>query len=63
MVEGSTRGRPVSWAVVAMVIIGFVAGGLGLILGPAWWLFWAGAGLVVLGVIVGWVTGIMEDVH
>ncbi|WP_133412053.1 HGxxPAAW family protein [Vallicoccus soli] len=63
MVESSPRGRPVSWAVVAVVIVGFIVGGLGLILGPTWWLFWVGVVLSVGGIVVGWATGMMEDVH
>lgn len=63
MVEGSSRGRPMSWAVVLVIIVGFIVGGLGLILGPNWWLFWIGAAISVIGVVVGWATGIMEDVH
>lgn len=63
MVEASTRGRPISWAVVAVILIGFIIGGLGLVFGPTWWLFWVGAIIVVVGTAVGWATGIMEDVH
>jgi hypothetical protein len=63
VVEGSARGRPMSWVVVALVILGFLVGGLGLMAGPSWWLFWTGAGLVLVGIVVGWATGIMEDVH
>ncbi len=63
MAEGNTQGRPISWAVVAIILVGFTVGGLGLITGPQWWLFWTGAALAVIGAVVGWVTGIMEDVH
>lgn len=59
--ERQHSGRPTSWAAVAVIIAGFVAGGLGLVLGPTWWLFWVGAGLTVAGGIFGLATGIMED--
>jgi membrane protein YdbS with pleckstrin-like domain len=63
MVEGSTRGRPTSWIAVALVILGFIIAGLGLIfdgLGVVWWI---GVGVAVAGGVFGAVTGIMEDVH
>ena len=37
------HGRPVSWVAVSIIMAGFLAGGLGLVFGPTWWLFWAGA--------------------
>jgi hypothetical protein len=40
---------------------GFLAGGLGLILGPSWWLFWAGAALVVVGGLLALGTHIFDD--
>lgn len=63
VVQSSSRGRPVSWAVVFVEILAFIVGGLGLILGPIWWLFWVGAAVAVVGIAVGWATGMMEDVH
>jgi hypothetical protein len=63
VVESSPRGRPVSWAVVGVVIVGFIVGGVGLTLGPTWWMFWVGAALATVGIVVGWATGMMEDVH
>jgi hypothetical protein len=63
VVQSSSRGRPISWIVVVAIMLGFILGGVGLVTGPTWWLFWTGAGIVVVGVIVGWTTGIMEDVH
>jgi len=55
------RGRPVSWIAVTVMVLGFVIGGLGLVLGPTWWLFWTGAGVTVAGGIFAWAIGIMED--
>jgi hypothetical protein len=63
VVQGSPRGRPISWAVVILVILGFIVGGLALVLSTIWWLFWTAVAVVVLAIIVGWATGIMEDVH
>ena len=55
------HGRPTSWSVTAMVIVGFVLGGIALCIGPSWVMFWVGAGIVVLGVIVGWAVRIFDD--
>lgn len=54
-------GRPTSWVAVTVIIVGFTIGGLGLVLGPTWWLFWAGVGVTVVGGIFGLATGIMDD--
>jgi hypothetical protein len=42
------RGQRSSWVAVGIITAGFAIGGLGLILGPTWWLFWAG--VVVAGI-------------
>ncbi len=55
------HGRPVSWVAVSIMMAGFLAGGLGLVLGPTWWLFWAGAGMVVVGGLLALGTHIFED--
>lgn len=55
------HGRAVSWVEVALMLTGFVAGGIGLITGPIWWLVWAGAAMVALGGILGLATGIFND--
>jgi hypothetical protein len=62
MAEGSHHSRPTSWAAVIVMILGFVIGGLGLILGE-WWMFWLGGAVVVAGGIFGLANGIMNDVH
>lgn len=61
MTEGHNTGRRTSWLAVTVVIIGFVVGGLGLILGPSWILFWVGVGIAAVGGVYGLATGIMED--
>jgi hypothetical protein len=55
------HGRPVSWVAVSIITAGFIAGGLGLCVGPTWWLFWAGAGLAAVGALLALATHIFED--
>ncbi len=58
------HGRTVSWVAVSIIMLGFLVGGLALILGthgPTWWLFWTGAGLAVLGTLTAIVTNTFED--
>ena len=45
-------GRPISWVGVAIVIIGFVVGGIAMVPGPHWPLFWVGAGIAIVGLLV-----------
>ena len=39
------HGRPVSWVAVSIIMLGFLVGGLALVFGTIWWLFWTGLGL------------------
>jgi hypothetical protein len=55
------HGRPISWAAVVVVVVGFAVGGAGLVFGPTWWLFWAGGGLAAIGGLVAVGTGIFND--
>jgi hypothetical protein len=55
------HGRPVSWVAVSMIMLAFLIGGLALILGPVWWLFWGSAGLAVIGGLLALVTNIFDD--
>ena len=61
----SYHGRTVSWVAVAIMVVGFVLGGLGLVAsghsGPIWWLFWTGAGVAVLGLLISLATNMFED--
>lgn len=57
----SFHGRPVSWVAVSMIMVGFLVGGLGLIAGPTWWVFWVGAGLSAIGGLLALSTGIFDD--
>ena len=44
------HGRPASWVAVSIIIIGFIVGGIAMVIAPeAWWLFWTGTGIVVIG--------------
>ncbi|MBO0771960.1 MAG: hypothetical protein J2P35_10935 [Actinobacteria bacterium] len=55
------HGRGVSWVAVSIIMAGFIAGGIALVAGPLWWLFWVGAGLAVVGGLLGLSTHIMDD--
>jgi hypothetical protein len=55
------HGRPASWVASSIVIVGFIVGGIALPIGPTWWLFWTGVGIVVLGAIVGAAVHIFDD--
>ena len=55
------HGRPVSWVVTVLVVIGFILGGIALCIGPSWVLFWVGAGIVVLAGIMGAAVRIFDD--
>ncbi len=55
------HGRKVSWFAVSLILLGFVAGGLALVFGPTWWLFWASLGVAALGTLLGLGTGIFDD--
>jgi hypothetical protein len=59
--EAHHHGRPVSWVAVAIILIGFFVGGLGMVFGPTWWLVWVGGGIVVVGGILALATGIFND--
>ena len=60
-VHEAHHGRPASWATTTIVTSGFVIGGIALPIGPVWWLFWLGAGIVVLGALVGAAVHIFDD--
>lgn len=62
MAEGSHAGRLGSWVAVAVMWIGFIVGGVAMVTGPMWWLFWTGAGIVAVGGVVGLVLRIFDDV-
>jgi hypothetical protein len=55
------HGRPVSWVAVSLITAGFLAGGLALVFGPTWVVFWIGAALAVVGGLLALATNIFED--
>lgn len=60
----SYHGRTVSWVAVAIMVVGFVVGGLALVFGhggPIWWLFWVGVGVAALGLLLSLATNMFED--
>jgi hypothetical protein len=57
----SFHGRLVSWVAVAVIIIGFVVGGLAFASPPTWWLVYTGGGIALLGFVIGGVARINED--
>ncbi|MFI9436907.1 MULTISPECIES: HGxxPAAW family protein [Streptosporangium] len=59
---GSHGGSPKSWLAVIVILIGFTIGGVALCVGPNWTLFWAGAGVVVVGGVIAMVVDIFSDV-
>ncbi|HET9187192.1 MAG TPA: HGxxPAAW family protein [Acidothermaceae bacterium] len=59
--NGHIKGRPISWVVVVLVCVGFVAAGVGLVASRPW-LFYVGVGVVALGAILGAITHAMADV-
>jgi hypothetical protein len=55
------HGRPASWVAVSIIIAGFIVGGIALPVGPTWWLFWLGVGIVVVGSIFAASVHIFDD--
>jgi uncharacterized membrane protein len=53
--HGST---PAAWTTVIIIMVAFIVGTLGIILG-SWPMFWVGVALVVIGVVVGKVMAMM----
>jgi len=57
----SYHGRPISWVSVSVIMAAFLIGGLALVFGPVWWLFWAALGLAVVGLLMCASIGIFND--
>jgi hypothetical protein len=51
----------VSWVSVSIIIAGFIIGGIGLVVGPTWWLVWTGGAVAAVGGILALATGIVND--
>ena len=57
----SYHGRSISWVAVSLIMAAFLVGGLALVFGPIWWLFWAALGLAVVGLLMCAGIGIFDD--
>jgi hypothetical protein len=55
------HGRRISWVAVGTIMVGFLLGGLALVFGPTWWLFWCGGALALIGFLVAISTDTFED--
>jgi hypothetical protein len=42
-------GRPISWVGTAVVIVGFIIGGIAFVPTPHWLFFWIGAAIAIIG--------------
>ncbi|TDB96294.1 HGxxPAAW family protein [Actinomadura sp. 7K534] len=62
MSTGSHAGRPKSWVAVSIIFIGFVIGGVGIVMGPDWIVFGIGTAVAVIGGIIAMAVDIMTDV-
>jgi hypothetical protein len=45
-------GSPKSWVAVAVIVVGFIVGGVALVPHPTWWAFWLGVGIAVVGCLM-----------
>jgi hypothetical protein len=55
------HGRAISWFAVSLIMVAFVIGGLALVFGPTWWLFWVGVALAGVGALLGLAVGVFDD--
>jgi hypothetical protein len=55
------HGRAISWFAVSLIMAAFLAGGLALVFGPTWWLFWTSLGVAAVGTLIAMATGIFDD--
>ncbi|HEY6526505.1 MAG TPA: hypothetical protein VIY10_22155 [Solirubrobacteraceae bacterium] len=55
------HGRTVSWVAVSLIMVAFLVGGLGLVFGPTWWVFYTGIGIAAIGGLLALATDIFAD--
>lgn len=54
--SASHGNTPAAWTGVLIVLVGFVIGGIGLVI-ESWLIFWVGVACAPLGALVGYVMG------
>lgn len=62
--EEHNHGRPSSWVAISLVIAGFLVGAIAMFIGtggPLWPVFWAGAGIALLGLLISVATNTFAD--
>lgn len=62
MAGSSHGGRLSSWVAVVVMWIGFGVGGVAMVSGPSWWLFWTGVGIVAVGGVIALIVRVFDDV-
>ena len=60
-VHQTHHGRRASWVAVVIIVVGFLVGAIAMVTGPTWWLYWTGAGIVVIGSIYAASIHIFDD--
>jgi hypothetical protein len=55
------HGRTSSWVAITIIVIGFIVGGVAMLIGPTWWVFWLGTGIAVVGGIMALSTHVLDD--
>ncbi len=58
----SHAGRASSWLAVTVILLGFTIGGVALVMGPNWLLFWIGGAVIVIGGVLALIFDIFSDV-
>jgi protein-S-isoprenylcysteine O-methyltransferase Ste14 len=59
--EEHNPGRPMSWVGVAIVVVGFIIGGIAFFPAPHWTIFWIGTGVAIVGCLVLLFTKTMNE--
>ena len=55
------HGSPSSWVAISIIVVGFTVGGIAMLIGPTWWVFWLGTGIVVVGGIMALSMHVLDD--
>jgi hypothetical protein len=54
------KGKPSSLAFVAVIIAGFMGGGIAIIV-QSWWLFWLSVAVILLGLPASWLVRVIRE--